>query len=101
MNIRAVIDVYASCAMMWAMPFFIVYVYDRVKMPVTSRLLAIFIFFCSGFVGTFAIGWVHTWLEVKLYAPMIVISFIGMYFWMKSLAKLARKAQQEQGEDNG
>jgi cytosine/uracil/thiamine/allantoin permease len=82
------------------MSFLFVYVYDKVGMPVTSRLMAFFIFFCSGFMGIFTIGWVWNMLAVKLCAPIVVISFVGMIFWMRSLAKLARKAQTlSQGEN--
>jgi len=88
MNPFAIIRIYSMFGTMLLLPFLFVYVYDRIKMPVTARLMAMFMFSGSAVTA----GWVMIEMRnlpaLELCGPILLISLVGLFFWTKSLVKM-------------
>ncbi len=98
-----IVSIYVSFIFMCAMPWVFGWAM-RGRMPVTVRLLALFVF--SMFIVES--GWVlwkvyaeapdHVRDAVRLLAPIIFVSFIGVNLVVKSLVKLVAASHENNND---
>jgi mannose/fructose/N-acetylgalactosamine-specific phosphotransferase system component IIC len=101
--VQTVLTIYFMFALMCLMPWAINWA-SHGALPVTARLVALFVFFCTLFTGGDVLWTIHdempsrTMDALSLLFPMLLFSAFGIVIVMKSLVEMVKKYKEEDDE---
>jgi uncharacterized membrane protein YeiB len=89
-----VVHVYVMFVMICVMPFAFRAIFSRMQIPVTANCLGVVVFVVSLATLCWTLAaQAHSWKVLELCGPMVLLSFAGLCYFIKALAKSAPKTQ--------
>jgi mannose/fructose/N-acetylgalactosamine-specific phosphotransferase system component IIC len=100
---QTVLTIYFLFALMCLIPWAINWA-SHGALPVTARLVALFVFFCTLFTGADILWTIYDEMPerlmdaLSLLFPMLIFSAFGVVFVLKSLVEMVKKSRMEDDE---